>query len=76
VSDHLLLINGRLEEGAHRLCVLNPATEKVGATCARASEAQLEADFFIEPTIVRYVTEGLLLVDEEQFGPALPVIRF
>ena len=72
MSDHLLLINGRLEEGAHRLCVLNPATEKVGATCARASEA----DFFIEPTIVRYVTEGLLLVDEEQFGPALPVIRF
>ena len=32
--------------------------------------------FFIEPTIVRDVAEGVRLVDEEQFGPALPVIRF
>jgi acyl-CoA reductase-like NAD-dependent aldehyde dehydrogenase len=43
VSDYPLLINGRLEEGARRLNVLNPATEEVGATCARASEAQLDA---------------------------------
>ena len=43
MSDYPLLINGRLEEGAHRLNVLNPATEEVGATCARASEAQLDA---------------------------------
>ncbi len=32
--------------------------------------------FFIEPTIVRDVTDGDRIVDEEQFGPILPVIRF
>lgn len=32
--------------------------------------------FFIPPTIVRDVADGVRLVDEEQFGPALPVIRF
>jgi acyl-CoA reductase-like NAD-dependent aldehyde dehydrogenase len=32
--------------------------------------------FFIEPTIVRDIEEGARLVDEEQFGPALPVIKF
>jgi acyl-CoA reductase-like NAD-dependent aldehyde dehydrogenase len=32
--------------------------------------------YFIEPTIVRDIQEGARLVDEEQFGPALPVIRF
>lgn len=32
--------------------------------------------YFIEPTIIRDVAEGVRLVDEEQFGPALPVIRY
>ena len=32
--------------------------------------------YFIEPTIVADVAEGTRLVDEEQFGPVLPVIRF
>jgi acyl-CoA reductase-like NAD-dependent aldehyde dehydrogenase len=32
--------------------------------------------FFIRPTIVRDITEGTRLVDEEQFGPVLPVIKF
>ena len=32
--------------------------------------------FFIEPTIVRDVTDGHKIVDEEQFGPILPLIRF
>ena len=32
--------------------------------------------YFIEPTIVRDVAEGVRLVDEEQFGPALPVVRY
>ncbi len=34
------------------------------------------AGYFIEPTIVRDVTDGQKIVDEEQFGPILPVIRF
>lgn len=32
--------------------------------------------YFITPTIVRDVTDGDEIVDEEQFGPILPVIRF
>jgi acyl-CoA reductase-like NAD-dependent aldehyde dehydrogenase len=32
--------------------------------------------YFIQPTIVRDIQEGSRLVDEEQFGPVLPVIRF
>ncbi len=32
--------------------------------------------FFVEPTIVRDVSDGDRIVDEEQFGPILPVIRF
>jgi acyl-CoA reductase-like NAD-dependent aldehyde dehydrogenase len=32
--------------------------------------------YFIRPTIVRDIEDGSRLVDEEQFGPVLPVIRF
>lgn len=32
--------------------------------------------YFVRPTIVRDVTDGCQIVDEEQFGPILPVIRF
>ncbi len=31
--------------------------------------------YFIRPTIVRDITDGSRLVDEEQFGPVLPVIK-
>ncbi|TNE32404.1 MAG: aldehyde dehydrogenase family protein [Alphaproteobacteria bacterium] len=32
--------------------------------------------YFIRPTIVRDVSDGTKVVDEEQFGPILPVIKF
>lgn len=32
--------------------------------------------YFIQPTIVRDIKEGSKLVDEEQFGPVLPVIKY
>lgn len=32
--------------------------------------------YFIRPTIVRDIEDGSRLVDEEQFGPVLPVIRY
>ncbi|MES1989363.1 MAG: aldehyde dehydrogenase family protein [Pseudomonadota bacterium] len=34
------------------------------------------AGYFIQPTIVRDITDGTRLVDEEQFGPVLPVIKY
>ena len=35
-----------------------------------------QAGFFIKPTIVRDISDGARLVDEEQFGPVLPVIKY
>jgi acyl-CoA reductase-like NAD-dependent aldehyde dehydrogenase len=32
--------------------------------------------YFIRPSIVRDITEGSRLVDEEQFGPILPVLKY
>lgn len=32
--------------------------------------------FFIRPTLVRDIKDGTRLVDEEQFGPVLPIIRY
>lgn len=32
--------------------------------------------YFVRPTIVRDIADGSKLVDEEQFGPILPVIRY
>ncbi|WP_428481934.1 aldehyde dehydrogenase family protein [Pyruvatibacter mobilis] len=32
--------------------------------------------YFIRPTIVRDISDGTRLVDEEQFGPVLPVIKY
>jgi acyl-CoA reductase-like NAD-dependent aldehyde dehydrogenase len=32
--------------------------------------------FFVQPTIVRDIKDGAKLVDEEQFGPILPIIKF
>lgn len=32
--------------------------------------------YFIRPTIVRDVTDGMRIVDEEQFGPILPIIKY
>jgi acyl-CoA reductase-like NAD-dependent aldehyde dehydrogenase len=32
--------------------------------------------YFIQPTIVRDIKEGSRLVDEEQFGPVLPLIKY
>lgn len=32
--------------------------------------------YFIRPTVVRDVAEGTKIVDEEQFGPVLPVIKY
>ncbi|HEY1751783.1 MAG TPA: aldehyde dehydrogenase family protein [Caulobacteraceae bacterium] len=39
-------------------------------------ERQGDKGYFIRPTIVRDITDGARLVDEEQFGPVLPVIRY
>ncbi|HEX7036820.1 MAG TPA: aldehyde dehydrogenase family protein [Pseudomonadales bacterium] len=45
-------------------------------TIAAGGEIPDRPGYFIRPTIVRDINDGTRLVDEEQFGPVLPVIRF
>lgn len=45
-------------------------------TIVAGGEVMERAGYFIRPTIVRDVTDGDRIVDEEQFGPILPLIRF
>src|SRR5690606_15636391 len=42
MSDYKMLIGGRLVDGDHRMDVVNPATEQIFATVARASERQAD----------------------------------
>jgi len=51
------------------------AGKKDGKVIA-GGERQGEKGYFIRPTIVRDITDGSKLVDEEQFGPVLPVIKY
>ena len=39
-------------------------------------KAMDRAGYFIAPTIVRDIADGSRVVDEEQFGPILPIIKF
>lgn len=45
-------------------------------TIVAGGEVMERAGYFIRPTIVRDVTDGDKIVDEEQFGPILPIIKF
>jgi acyl-CoA reductase-like NAD-dependent aldehyde dehydrogenase len=45
-------------------------------TIVAGGEVIDRAGYFLRPTIVRDVSDGDRIVDEEQFGPILPVIRF
>ncbi|MFY7835836.1 MAG: aldehyde dehydrogenase family protein [Novosphingobium sp.] len=45
-------------------------------TVVAGGDVMERAGYFIRPTIVRDVTDGDRIVDEEQFGPILPLIKF
>ncbi len=47
-----------------------------GAEIACGGRRREGGGYFYEPTIVGGIAEGARLVDEEQFGPALPVLRY
>lgn len=55
-------------------------TKKVDGAKFECGGKKMEGDdlkgYFIEPTIVSGVKEGCRLVDDEQFGPVLPVIKY
>jgi acyl-CoA reductase-like NAD-dependent aldehyde dehydrogenase len=47
-----------------------------GGRCVAGGKPMSGGGYFFEPTLVTDVSEGVRLVDEEQFGPALPIIPF
>lgn len=49
---------------------------KANGNVIAGGETTEGAGFFMTPTIVRDVKDGTRIVDEEQFGPILPVIKF
>ena len=47
-----------------------------GATAVAGGKAMDRPGYFFEPTILAGLSDGVRIVDEEQFGPALPVIAY
>ncbi|APJ19417.1 aldehyde dehydrogenase family protein [Acinetobacter baumannii] len=47
-----------------------------GATVIRAHQSLPEKGYFIAPTLVVDVNEETAIVEQEQFGPVLPILRF
>ncbi|AJE80405.1 aldehyde dehydrogenase [Streptomyces albus] len=47
-----------------------------GVRLATARRDVPERGYFLAPTVVADIRDGARLVDEEQFGPVLPVVRF
>jgi acyl-CoA reductase-like NAD-dependent aldehyde dehydrogenase len=50
--------------------------KKNGARIAAGGETMGGAGYFYRPTVVAEVADGVRLVDEEQFGPALPIVAY
>jgi acyl-CoA reductase-like NAD-dependent aldehyde dehydrogenase len=59
-----------------RVSMLVEEAKKKGARIATGGAPVGGKGYFYQPTIVADVAEGVRLVDEEQFGPALPVIPY
>lgn len=64
MSGYKLLINGELVDGASALDVINPATEELVATCARASKAQL--DGAVAAAAAAFPAWSALAIDERR----------
>jgi acyl-CoA reductase-like NAD-dependent aldehyde dehydrogenase len=47
-----------------------------GATPVTGGKRRDHAGYFFEPTVLTGVSEGLRVVDEEQFGPVMPVMSY
>jgi acyl-CoA reductase-like NAD-dependent aldehyde dehydrogenase len=59
-----------------KLAALVDEARKSGAKIVAGGDRPKQPGYFYPPTIVAEAHAGMRLVDEEQFGTALPVIRF
>lgn len=55
--------------------ILN-AAKLAGATVVPCGDVESETGYFVPVTLVRDAKEGMRVVDEEPFGPVLPLIRY
>jgi acyl-CoA reductase-like NAD-dependent aldehyde dehydrogenase len=67
-------INNRPQ--VERVAELVDDAKAAGATITTGGARRAGGGYFFEPTIVTGVAEGVRLVDEEQFGPALPLLTY
>jgi acyl-CoA reductase-like NAD-dependent aldehyde dehydrogenase len=58
------------------ICELVDDARSRGARVLSGGEPLPGRGFFYPPTIVADISDGTRLVDEEQFGPVLPVVRY
>ncbi len=59
-----------------RVTELVEDAKKHGAKIVSGGHRMGSEGYFFEPTIIGGISDGVRLVDEEQFGPALPVIPY
>lgn len=59
-----------------RVIELTEDARKHGAEVVTGGKRLDRPGYFFPPTIVTHITDGTRLVDEEQFGPVLPVLSF
>ena len=63
-------------EQLERVIELTEDAREHGARIVTGGKRLDHPGYFFPPTIVTNITDGIRLVDEEQFGPVLPVIPF
>ena len=56
--------------------MIDDAQASTARRSSPAASGSSSKGYFIAPTIVSEISDGVRLVDEEQFGPALPVIPY
>jgi len=59
-----------------RVCELIADAKRNGATVEAGGAPLDRPGYFIPPTILGNVSDGMRIVDEEQFGPVLPIIPY
>lgn len=67
-------LNNRMQ--FERIKELVGDAKRSGACMVTGGEPRAGQGYFFEPTIVTDISDGTRLVDEEQFGPVLPVIPY
>ena len=60
----------------HRVSALVDDARDAGAEILSGGQPVDRPGYFYPPTLIGDVASGMRIVDEEQFGPALPLIRF